>query len=274
MHRWFGPHQKLESVRALSDLSQTGGGDIMTDDAKTGYIPGDYGKKRLSAAAWAEVNIRKWGQSPEKESKKLPANAIFPCICFSRQIGVGALKIADLLADRLPMRVIDREILEFMAQEKDLTKKAVEFFDEKYPGIMSELFTMLISEKTYLKSDYARHLAKTAAVLAGMEPTIFVGRGIHLILPRESVLAVRVIADTEYRISRLSKMLGITAQKAENQLKKLDKEQTDFFKTIYNSNNAAPEEFDLVINKKHIKDESQAAEIVFCAFEQKFGHLE
>ena len=246
----------------------------MTDDAKNGYTPGYYGKKRMNAAAWADINIRKWSQTPKKLPEKLPVNAIFPSICFSRQIGVGALKIADLVADQLPMRVVDREILEFMAREKDLTKQAVEFFDEKYPGIMSELFSMLISEKTYLKSDYARHLAKTATVLAGMEPTIFVGRGIHLILPRESVLAVRIIADKEYRIARLSRMLGITEQTAANQIKRLDKEQADFFKTVYISDSASSEEFDLVINKKHIKNESEAADIVFCAFEQKFGHLE
>ena len=246
----------------------------MADDAKKGYAPGDYGKKRMGAAAWADIHIKKWSQTPKKLPAKLPANAIFPCICFSRQIGVGALKIADLVAGQLPMRVVDREILEFMAREKDLTKQAVDFFDEKYPGIMSELFNMLVSEKTYLKSDYARQLAKTATVLAGMEPTIFVGRGIHLILPRESVLAVRIIADKEYRISKLSRMLGITEQTAENQLKRLDKEQADFFKAVYNSDSASPEEFDLVINKKHIKNEAEAADIVFCAFEQKFGHLE
>ena len=160
----------------------------MTKESTVKYSPGDYGKKRMSGAAWAEINVKNWSRTSTDEPQKQAKNGMFPCICFSRQIGVGALKIADLLAKRLAFRVIDREILEFMAKEKDLTQKAVEYFDERYPGIMSELFNMLISEKTFIKSDYARQLAKTVTALAGMEPTIFVGRGTHLILPRDKVL--------------------------------------------------------------------------------------
>jgi cytidylate kinase len=245
----------------------------MTEESKVKYIPGDYGKKRLSAASWIEMNVKNWSRASEKRSQKQPKNGIFPCICFSRQIGVGALKIADLLAERLPFRVVDREIIEFMAKEKELTQKAVEYFDERYPGIMSELFTMLISEKTFLRSDYARQLAKTVTTLAGMEPTIFVGRGTHLILPRENVLAVRFIADNEYRISRLSGLLDISWEQAEARIKTLDKEQKAFFKTVYQKDSADPDEFDLVINLRHLKDASQAMEIVASAFEQKLGAL-
>nr|WP_320191520.1 cytidylate kinase-like family protein [uncultured Desulfobacter sp.] len=245
----------------------------MTQESKIKYSPGDYGKKRLSAADWAEMNIKNWSRTSEKSAKKQPKNGIFPCICFSRQIGVGALKIADLLAERMPLRVVDREIIEFMAKEKDLTQKAVEYFDERYPGIMSELFTMLTSEKTYLKSDYARQLAKTVTTLAGMDSTIFVGRGAHLILPRENVLAVRFIAGKEYRISRLAGLLGISWEQAEGRIKTMDKEQKAFFKSVYQKDEASPDEFDLVINLRHLKDASQAVEIVACAFEQKFGAI-
>ena len=245
----------------------------MTQEANVGYSPGDYGKKRLSAAAWADINVKKWGQAPEKAPQGKPKSDIFPCVCFSRQIGVGALKIADLLAEKMPFRVIDREILELMAKEKDLTQKAVEYFDEQYPGIMSELFTMLISEKTFLKSDYARQLAKTAIALAGSEPTIFVGRGIHLTLPREKVLAVRIIAGKEYRVARLSELLGISRDEAESRIKTMDKEQKAFFKSVYQKDEAEPDEFDLVINLKHLKNETRAMEIVACAFEQKFGPI-
>lgn len=246
----------------------------MTKASKAAYLPGDYGQKRMSAAAWADINIKKWNKTPEKkEPQGQLKNGIFPCVCFSRQIGVGALNIADLLSDKMPFRVIDREILELMAKEKDLATKAVEYFDEHYPGIMSELFTMLISQKTFLKSDYARQLAKTAIALAGAEPTIFVGRGIHLILPRDQVLAVRVIADKDYRISRLSKLLDISGEEAESRIKIMDKEQKAFFKTVYQKDDASPDEFDLVINLKYLKDTSRAMEIVACAYKQKFGSI-
>ena len=245
----------------------------MTDEKQIHYLPGDYGQERQRPADWAELHIKNRDTIPGKRKKAIPPNAVYPCICFSRQIGVGALKIADLLARRLPMRVVDREILEFMSQEKDLAKRTENFFNENHPGAVDALFSSVISQRPFLKDDYAVQLAKNATVLAGLEPTIFVGRGIHLILPRQSVLAVRVIADKGYRVSRLSRMFGITVQKAEKQIDRLDQEQTAFFQKIYNHDDADPEKFDLVINKKYLPDESQAMEIISCAFKHKFGHL-
>ncbi|WP_300459280.1 cytidylate kinase-like family protein [Desulfobacula sp.] len=238
---------------------------------KTIYKPGYYGKKRLSASAWTDANIKKWSKDQaDKQQEGLPP-MVYPSICFSRKIGVGALEIADLLADSLQYRVIDREILEHMAKETQLTQKIIEFYDERYPGKMSELFSMLTSQKTFIKSDYARQLVKTVTALANTEPTIFVGRGTHLILPRNTVLAVRLVCSKAYRVDRLAKMLKIGKSKAEKQLKTIDSEQHDFFKSVYNKKEALVDEFDLVINQDHFHGAFEAAQIVACAFEQKFG---
>jgi cytidylate kinase len=236
----------------------------------SGYTPGYYGKKRQSAATWLESNIRTWSRE-HTPVKKVRKQGIFPAVCFSRKIGVGALEVADALAEMINYRVIDREILEFMAKDTNLSEKAVQYFDERYPGIFSELFSMLTSEKTFIKSDYSRQLARTATALAGLSPTIFVGRGVHLILPRKEVLAVRFVCSRSYRVERLTSLMKVNSAEASERLELLDKEQRDFFKSVYKKKEALPEEFDLVINMDHIKDASSAAKIVACAFELKFG---
>jgi len=238
---------------------------------KTGYKPGFYGKKRQSAAEWADRYIKKYSQdeADKKLADKKPG--VLPSVCFSRQIGVGALEIADLLSGMIHYRVIDREILEHMAKDANLSRKMIEFYDERYPGRASELFSMLISEKTFIKSDYARQLAKTVTALACSEPTIFVGRGTHLILPRNSVLSVRFICSKDYRVDRLARMMNIGKSEAERQLEVCDAEQHEFFKAVYQKKETSPDEFDLVINMDHIKGIFQAATITACAFEQKFG---
>lgn len=244
----------------------------MTQSSKeTVYKPGYYGKKRLSISAWTDSNIKKWSKDQENKKQEEKKPAVYNSICFSRQIGVGALEIADLLSEIIQYRVIDREILEHMAKDTDLTQKIIAFYDERYPGKMSELFSMLIHEKTFIKSDYARQLAKTVTALANTEPTIFVGRGTHLILPRNSVLAVRFICSNEYRVERLAKMMDMNPSKAEKQLKIIDNEQHQFFKTVYQKKEAPAEEFDLVINRDYITEADQAAQIVACAYKQKFG---
>ncbi len=239
--------------------------------SKKVYEPGYYGKKRLSASAWADIYARKWEKENADRKNEERESAPHFHICFSRQIGAGALEIADLLSEHTSFHVIDREILEYMAKDANITEKMIEFYDERYPGRISELFSMLISEKTFLKSDYARQLAETVTALAEIEPTIFVGRGTHLILPRESVLAVRLICSRENRVHRLKELMKIDAAEAERQLKVIDNEQQKFFQSVYQKKEAVKDEFDLIINRDHIKDASHIAQIVACAFERKFN---
>ncbi len=173
--------------------------------SKLKYVPGTHAKKRPDAAQMAGQYISEWPQRQLKmKGKKIVPSEIPPAICFSRKIGAGALEIADLLAEKIYYRVVDRELLEHMAKDKDLSKKTVEFFDERYPGKMSELASMLFGEKSFIMSDYVKNLISAVFTFANMGSSIFVGRGAHLILPRDRVLAVRIICSNEYRIARLA----------------------------------------------------------------------
>lgn len=233
------------------------------------YRPGQYRKNRLTVAEWGNLHVRKW---VDKQRDVMAEKAVAggPVICFSRKIGAGALEIADILAEMIHFRVIDREVLEHMASEANLAEKTVGVYDERYPGRMSEFMNMLLAEKSFIKSDYARQLARSVIALADLEPTVFVGRGVHLILPRERVLAVRFICSQEFRVQRLGRELGIGQEQAEARLKQIDKEQRDFFKTVYQKKDANPYEFDLIINRDFISDAAAAAEIVACAYARKF----
>lgn len=224
----------------------------------------------MSALDWSDAHIKKWKEKHVIEADHKYQGLQPQAICFSRKIGVGALEIADILAPKINFRVIDREILEHMASEKNLTHQTVAFFDERYPGKMTDFMAMLTKDKSFMRNDYAKQLAESILALASLEPTIFVGRGAHLILPRERVLAVRFICSQEFRSERLAKELGIAYQDAENRLKTIDKEQDKFFKTVYDKKDASPYEFDLVINRDYITDANSAAEIVATAYEQKF----
>jgi hypothetical protein len=233
------------------------------------YRPGQYARKRLSTAEWTNAHMKRW-ESEQKPVKEPKNDTVHPTICFSRKIGVGALEIADILAGKTGHRVIDREILEHMASQADLTEKTVRFFDERYPGKMSEFMAFLLGEKSFIKSDYARQLAGSVFALASLEPTIFVGRGTHLLLPRDRVLAVRFICSDDFRVKRVAEMLNVGEAEAKARLEQIDKEQREFFKSVYGKKDALPSEFDLVINRDHIRDAEQAADIVACAFERKF----
>jgi len=240
--------------------------------SKLKYVPGAHGKKRPDAAHLAGQFIREWHQRYVKlKGKKIEPSEIPPTICFSRKIGSGALEIADLLAEKIYYRVVDRELLEHMAKDKEMSKKTVEFFDERYPGKMSELASMLFGEKSFIMSDYVKILVGAVYTFANMGSSIFVGRGAHLILPRDRVLAARIICSDKFRIERLANILDVEENEAEKLLHHIDQEQRSFFKKGFAKKDASPYEFDLVINSDFITEPGGAAEVIACAFREKFA---
>ncbi|MFC1813045.1 AAA family ATPase [Thermodesulfobacteriota bacterium] len=235
------------------------------------YTPGMYAKKRLSTAELVERYMKDREQRRLQKKKGKIVQKIPPTICFSRKIGVGALEVADILSERIGYQVFDRQILEKIASQAKLSEKTVAFFDEIYPGRMSELLAMIFGEKSFIKSDYTRHLFSAVLSIAFLEPAIFVGRGTHLILPRDRTLAVRFIGGRNHRIKRLTKILKVDESGADKKLNQIDKEQKDFFKKVYGKKEASPYEFDLVINFDYIGRPKWAADIVEAAFKTKFG---
>jgi cytidylate kinase len=235
------------------------------------YVPGMYAKKRPSASQMANNYIRDW-QTRHTKKGHTPAQRQ-PAICLSRKIGVGALELADLLSERLGYRVADREIIEHIANKADLSEPTVAYYDERYADKVDELMSFMFREKAFVMSDYARNLVSAIYSLADSAPTIFVGRGAHLVLPRESVLAVRLICAKSYRVARLARMLQIEPEFAAKELDQADQLQRNFFKKVYNAKDASPYEFDMVINLDHLPELSCAADIVHTAFKCKFENV-
>ncbi len=244
---------------------------MKTGSRRGKYVPGTYVKTRPDVAELAENYIREWEEKRLEVKKERPRPEMPPSICFSRKIGVGALEIADILAVKTGYRVVDREILEHIANQAKLSEKTVALFDERYPGEIGELLSLAFREKAFIKSDYTRHLFRTILSIAGLGPTIFVGRGVHMLLPRERVLAIRFIASKEQRVKRLADIMDLDEKEVETKIEQMDREQRDFFKKIYERKDASPYEFDLVINCDYISDPKWAADIVALAFKEKFG---
>jgi cytidylate kinase len=241
----------------------------------TKYVPGTYAKPKPSAAEMANRYIREWDEK-HRETKAKEAKAVEypPTICISRKLGSGAVEIADLVAEKIGYRVVDQQSLQHIATNASLSEKTVSMFDERYPGKISELVTLAFGEKAFIKSDYAKHLFSSVYAIAALEPTIFVGRGVHLLLSRERVLAVRIICSTQFRIRRIASVMNISQEEAAKQVSELDRLQGAFFKEVFNKKDASPYEFDMVINCDYIKEPRSVAEIILKAFRERFGPSE
>ena len=245
---------------------------MSVDRNKIKYMPGMYAYKRPDAAQLAEQQIHGWVKRQLKtRPTKIERAEIEPAVCFSRKIGSGALEVADLLAEKLNYSVADRGLLDYMAKNKKISKQTIEFFDERYPGKLSELASMLFGEKSFIMSDYIQNFISAVYAFADIGSTIFLGRGIHLFLPRDRVLGVRVICSDKKRISRLTEILGVEEKDALKIIRRVDREQSEFFKKAFGKKEASPYEFDLVINRDFIDKPMSAAEIVATAYWEKFA---
>lgn len=236
------------------------------------YIPGMYpGRQRIPAETTGQYikALEKMSSRPApRDSLKIEMP---PTICFARKIGVGALEIADMLAKKINYRVADRLIIEEMADNSAVTSSTVAFFDERYPGSLAELAAFLFGQNSFTMSDYMRGLTSVINALAMSEPTIFVGRGARLLLPRDRVLSVHIICSRPYRVKRIARMMDIDEEAADKKLEDLDKEQSDFNKKLSGKKKPDPEEFDLLINCDYISNPEWAADIVAAALRSKFG---
>jgi len=235
------------------------------------YVPGYYSPKRQVASRLAQYYVSEWDKTRIKMKTKDKKTIIPPTICLSRKIGVGALEIADILAQKIGYTVADREIIEQIAKEGKLREKTVAIFDERYPGIRNEFAALMFGEKSFIMSDYLKQLHNVVLSIAAMGPTIFVGRGTHLILPRDRVLAVRCLGSKAHRAGRLTRILNIKKEEADRTLDRVDAEQKSFFKKFFGKKDASPYEFDLIINCDYIQQPEWAANIVLQAFKEKFS---
>ena len=242
---------------------------------KAKYIPGTYAQRTPGAKDLLNYYVRSWeSRKLAKAAEKRAAAAaiqLAPCISFSRKIGVGALEIADIVAQKLEYRVADRELIEQIANQTNISEKAVSYFDERFPGYVNRTFKYLFGEKAFIDSDYSRHLISAVFAIAGLEPTVFVGRGTHLILPRERVLAVRFICSDNYRVKRIAGIMRLTKSDAKKKLVDIDKAQAAFFKKVFGKKAASPYEFDMVMNLDYLNNPEDVAAVVALAFNKKFN---
>jgi hypothetical protein len=245
-------------------------GEMTTRSNASKYVPGMYPRTRPDAAEMAAKYVQEWDQKRLEIAAAKAKGVYWPAICFSREVAVGALEIAVTLAEKIGYRVVDRQILETIAGQARLSEKTAAFFDERYPGKLSEFLSMAFGEKAFTKSDYTRHLFTAVITIAGLGPALFVGRGTHLLAPRDLLLAVRFIASREHRIKRLAAALGLPESQAAVKLDEMDRERRAFYKAVYGKKDVSPHEFDLVINCDYLGSPACAADIIERAFREKF----
>jgi cytidylate kinase len=227
----------------------------------------------------AERQMRNWAiglqtQQRLAEQGAVPAASaaalVRPYVAISREAGAGAIEIAELVSSRTGWNILDRELINHLADDNHWSRIAIEWVDERGTSWFHESFGKWLDPDLVSQSEYVSRLTHMALLAAHNESMIFVGRGVQFILPPEAGLTVRVIAPKPWRVERAMAKFDCGSREAEKIVNELDKGRADFVRRYFRRDVADPHLYDLVINLQHTSRKA-AAELILESCRLRFG---
>lgn len=233
---------------------------------RTSVLP----RGRLVSEA-AEHQMRSWALRLETQERldnlpaiHLPEQLVQPYIAISREAGIDASELAELVAARLDWKVFDREVLDHMVENYHWSRVALDYVDERTVSWFHETLGKWLDERLVSQAEYVSRLGKIVLLAAQHESTVFVGRGAEFILPREAGLAVRIVAPRKLRIQRTMASRNCSRHEAEHFVDDTDKGRRDFVQRYFHHDVNDPHLYDLTINLEHISREEAVDLIARC----------
>jgi cytidylate kinase len=222
-----------------------------------------------------ERQMRSWALGLQSRQRLAESRAeqveslIHPYLVISRETGVDAPAIAEALASKIGWKFMDQALLNSLAEDHHWSPVALEYVDEQTASWFHETFGRWLDQKLVSQTDYVRQLAKAVLVAAQHESMIFIGRGVHFMLPRELGLAVRLVEPRKSRIARVAAQRGCKEREAERHVDDTDRGRADFVRRYFHHDVADPSLYDLVINLAHVSRED-AVELIATACQRRW----
>jgi cytidylate kinase len=188
-----------------------------------------------------------------------------PFITVSRQLGSGGAEVARRVGQRLGWSVLDRELVERLAERLELSPKMVELMDETRSNWFRDALLSLVEPRLVEQHAYVAMLGKVMLLAVCEGQVVFVGRGANFLLPRDSGLRVLVVAPRRERVERVRVRDGLDARSAERRLDELDEARADFIRRNFAADVNDPHHYDLVLDS-HAFGLDGSVELVCAAF--------
>jgi cytidylate kinase len=208
-----------------------------------------------------------------------------PVITIRGQLGSGAPEIGRLIADRLDIDYVDREIIARVAGLLDRGEPDVRVKEMPPSSILGRiaetwehippLSASPSSAGMYLTAclpnweepiDDTRYLAGLHSIvteLARSKSIVIRGRGSQFILrDNPEAFHVLVVAPLDMRVKRVMESLKVDGETAKGEIADFDSRRREFTKRYFKAELEDPANYDLVINTGHLDFETAAAIVV------------
>ena len=203
-----------------------------------------------------------------------------PVITIRGQYGSGSAEIGELIAQKLNIDYVDREIIAGVAER--LRRPSTSIADKEMPpstllgriseamaqtaclgdgiyaGVYSPLCEIPLNDTNYLSG-----LEYVIKELAASQSIVIRGRGSHFILKDfPGAFHVLIVAPIAARVKRVMERKKLNEVDARKEIARFDDGSREFVKRYFKANIADPINYDMVINTNHLSIEGAASIIV------------
>ncbi|MCU0302725.1 MAG: cytidylate kinase-like family protein [Thermoanaerobaculales bacterium] len=195
-----------------------------------------------------------------------PQTAWGPFVTISREAASGGVEVARRIGERLGWAVLDKELVNGLAEDLKLEPRLLELMDETRSNWFSETLLNLFHSRLVLQDSYVDLLGKVVALAASAGRVVIVGRGANLILPREHGLRARVVAPLEHRVAEIARAERLDPKSAARRVEEIDGSRRDFIRRHFSVDPTSSELYDIVVSTAAFGIEG-AADLVIRAIE-------
>ena len=193
-------------------------------------------------------------------------------ITIGRQFGSGGREIGYMVADKLGIKLYDKEMLQRAAQDSGICEELFESHDEKPSNsflysLVMDTYSMGYSGSTYndMPINHKIFLAQFDAIkkIANEEPCILVGRCADYALEGyPNLLSVFIHADLDARIKRIAKKYDLTDAKAKDLIIKTNKKRASYYNYYTDKRWGDADSYDVCLDSSVLGLEGTAEAII------------
>ena len=181
-------------------------------------------------------------------------------ITLSREYGSGGRYIGKLVAEKLGIKLYDKEFITEIAEETGLSEEYIKENEQKRENLSilnnGYYFGLNNADELFIKE------SKLIKKVADEESCVIVGRCADYILRnREDVLKIFVYSDMENKIERATKFYGLNKESAKKEINRIDKLRANHYKYYTENDWRDSSNYDICINSDALGVE-KASEII------------
>jgi hypothetical protein len=219
--------------------------------------------------AAAERQMQAWVLAAEIEGRAIRAEGphrlvehLGRYLSISREAGAGGSRIAHLVGQELGWEVLDKDLLDRVAERFRCSRGMLELVDETQSSWVYDVLGTWMDRKLITHDKYVVYLGRVVLAAVRQGNVVLVGRGAQFLLPRDKGLAVRIIAPKKYRVEQIIQREGLSQADACRLICEIDRGRREFAMRYFHQDIDDPHLYDLVINVQQLGPTGAAEQIL------------